>query len=42
MEISTYNFVGDSVTYLGLIGVISTFIILVTAFRRYYSSPFRK
>lgn len=40
--IDTYNFTGDGVTVLGLIGVISTGIIIVTAFRRYYSSPMRK
>jgi hypothetical protein len=38
----TYNFGGDTVTLLGLVGVISTFIIIVTAFRRYYGSPYRK
>ena len=42
MEVSTYNFTGDFTTVLGLIGVISTGIILVTAFRRYWSSPLRK
>ena len=40
--IDTYNFTGDAVTFLGLVGVVSTFIIVVTAFRRYYSSPLRK
>jgi hypothetical protein len=40
--IETYNFTGDSVTILGFVGVISTLIIIVTAFRRYYNSPFRK
>ena len=38
----TYTFGGDTVTLLGLVGVISTFIIIVTAFRRYYGSPYRK
>ena len=38
----TYSFSGDAVTFLGLVGVVSTFIIVVTAFRRYYSSPLRK
>jgi len=38
----TYDFNGDTVTLLGLVGVISTFIIIVTAFRRYYGSPLRK
>jgi hypothetical protein len=41
-EIATYNFSGDIVTFLGLVGVISTGIIVVTAFRRYFNSPLRK
>jgi len=40
--INSYNFTGDVVTYLGLIGVISTAIILVTVFRSYSKSPLRK
>jgi hypothetical protein len=40
--ISTYDFTGDAVTFLGLIGVVSTAIILVTAYRRYWTSPYRK
>ena len=39
---NTYNFTGDAVTFLGLVGVISTAIIIVTAFRRYSNSPLRK
>jgi hypothetical protein len=39
---NTYTFVGDATTFLGLVGVISTAIIIVTAFRRYYNSPLRK
>jgi hypothetical protein len=42
MTADTYTFVGDSVTFIGLIGVVSTLIIVVTAFRRYYNSPLRK
>lgn len=38
----TYSFSGDAVTFLGLIGVISTMIIMITAFRRYYNSPMRR
>jgi hypothetical protein len=38
----TYSFSGDAVTFLGLIGVISTGIIILTAFRRYFNSPLRK
>lgn len=40
--IDTYNFTGDSVTVLGFIGVVSTLIIVITSFRRYYNSPLRK
>ena len=42
MTPDTLNFTGDAVTYLGLIGVISTLIIVVTSFRRYFNSPLRK
>ena len=34
-----YTFSGDVVTFLGLIGVISAFVIVVTAFRRFFNSP---
>jgi hypothetical protein len=37
-----YTFTGDGVTFLGLVGVISTAIILVSVFRSYYNSPLRK
>ncbi len=42
MTPDTYTFAGDAVTFFGLFGVVSTFVIVVTAFRRYYSSPLRK
>jgi hypothetical protein len=42
MEPSTYAFNGDAVTFIGLIGVVSAGIIVVTAFRRYFNSPLRK
>jgi hypothetical protein len=42
MTPDTYTFSGDAVTFLGLVGVLSTGIIILTAFRRYYSSPLRK
>ena len=42
MNPDTYSFSGDAITFLGLIGVISTGIILITAFRRYFNSPLRK
>ena len=38
----SYGFVGDGITFLGLIGVISTAIIVITVFRSYYNSPLRK
>jgi hypothetical protein len=40
--IDTYSFTGDGVTVLGLVGVISTGIILVLCFTRYFNSPLRK
>lgn len=36
----TYTFGGDAVTILGLVGVISAFLIVVTAFRRFFNSPY--
>jgi hypothetical protein len=38
----TYTFTGDSVTLLGLVGVVSTGIIVVLCFTRYFNSPLRK
>jgi hypothetical protein len=40
MNPDTYTFTGDAVTFLGLVGVISAFIIIVTAFRRFFNSPY--
>jgi hypothetical protein len=42
MTPASLNFTGDAVTYLGLIGVISTAIIVVSVFRSYFNSPLRK
>ena len=42
MTPDNYSFVGDGVTILGFIGVLSTAIILYTAFNRYFNSPLRK
>jgi hypothetical protein len=39
MTPDTYTFTGDAVTFLGLVGVASTLLIVVTAFRRFYRSP---
>ncbi len=40
MTPETLNFNGDATTFLGLVGVLSTLLIVVTAFRRFYSSPY--
>jgi hypothetical protein len=42
MNPDTYTFAGDATTFLGLIGVVSTAIILVTAYSRYWNSPYRR
>jgi len=39
---NTFNFTGDATTAIGLVGVISTAVILITVFRSYWSSPFNK
>jgi hypothetical protein len=36
------DFSGNIVTVLGFIGVVSTAIILVTVYRSYWQSPYRK
>jgi len=35
-----YTFTGDATTFLGLVGVVSAGIIIVTAFRRFFNSPY--
>lgn len=40
MTPDTYTFTGDATTFLGLVGVISAGIIIVTAFRRFFNSPY--
>jgi hypothetical protein len=42
MTLESLSFTGDAVTYLGLVGVISTAIIVVSVFRSYFNSPLRK
>jgi hypothetical protein len=37
---NTYDFSGNVTTFIGLVGVISTFIIVYTAFRRFFNSPY--
>ncbi len=38
----TYSFDGDFTTFLGFVGVISTLIIMVTVYKRYWNSPYRR
>lgn len=40
MEPTTYTFAGDFVTYLGFLGIFCTFLIVTTAFRNFYKSPY--
>lgn len=40
MTPDTYTFTGDAVTFLGLVGVVSALVIVVTAFRRFFNSPY--
>jgi len=40
MNPETYTFSGDAITFLGLVGVASTFFIVVTAFRRFFNSSY--
>jgi len=42
MTPDTYTFTGDVTTFLGFIGVVSTALIVVVAFRRYWNSPYRR
>ena len=42
MTPDSLSFTGDAITYLGLVGVISTAIIVVSVFRSYFNSPLRK
>jgi len=40
MNPDTYTFSGDFVTFLGLVGVVSAGVIVITAFRRFFNSPY--
>jgi len=42
MTPETLNFSGNATTILGFIGIVSTFVILVTSFRRFYNSPLNR
>ena len=35
-----YTFTGDATTFLGLVGVVSAGIIIITSFRRFFNSPY--
>ena len=34
------DFTGNAITILGFVGVVSSAVILVTAFRRFFNSPY--
>jgi len=38
----TYSFAGNFTTFLGFIGIASTFVIMFIAYRRYWNSPYRQ
>jgi hypothetical protein len=38
----TYDFTGDFVTFLGFAGVVSTAIIVISAFRNFFNSPLNR
>jgi hypothetical protein len=40
MTPDTLDFTGNVVTFLGLVGVASTFLIVVTAFKRFFNSSY--
>jgi len=40
MTPNTFDFAGNAVTYLGFVGVVSAFVIIVTSFRRFFNSPY--
>jgi hypothetical protein len=39
---STLDFTGNAVTLLGMLGVASTLVILISVFRAFYNSPYNK
>ena len=34
------DFTGNAITILGFVGVVSSAVILITAFRRFFNSPY--
>ena len=41
-EVNTLTFNGDTTTFIGLLGLVATFGILVWVYRSYWISPYRK
>lgn len=37
-----FTLTGNAVTYLGLVGVVSTLVIVVSVFRSFYNSPYNR
>jgi hypothetical protein len=42
MSPNTLDFTGNSVTFLGLIGLVSTLAICINVWRAYWTSPYRR
>lgn len=42
MAPDSLDFTGNSVTFLGLIGLISTLAICISVWRAYWASPYRR
>jgi hypothetical protein len=40
MTPDTYTFSGDATTFLGLVGVVSALVIVITSFRKFFNSPY--
>jgi hypothetical protein len=38
----TLDFTGDTTTLIGFIGIVATFAIMISVYRSYWNSPFRK
>ena len=39
-QVNTLDFSGDATTFLGFIGVTSSLLIIMVAFRRFFNSPY--
>lgn len=40
MTPDTLDFTGNATTILGFVGVVSAVVIVITAFRRFFNSPY--